>query len=380
MPQKKVVRAIDGSRSECFNLSTLQQKILFLAPYPFDRVASQRFRFEQYWNEFAAWNIDADFQSFYSDADFEVLYQKGHFIRKIGTVLKGLFSRCSLFFRLHHYDKVFVHREICPIGPPFFELLFAKCWSKKIFYDFDDAIWLPNTSHENRWSASFKCHWKVRYICKWSKKVSCGNEFLADYARRYQKEVWYIPTTLDVDGISSTSSPNDSSTNLKIGWTGTHSTLKYLEKVVPVLKEIEKVLDFTFIVIADKNPSLPLKNYVFVPWKKKSEWKDLAQLDIGIMPLDRSDWEEGKCGFKALQYLSLGIPVILSPTRANSRIVENKVNGCICHSQEEWKDALIQLANNPNQRREFSLQGKKTVETFYSKKAWQSRYQAFLQQ
>lgn len=221
-----------------------------------------------------------------------------------------------------------------------------------------------------------KCHWKVKYICGWAWKVSCGNQFLREYALAYNSNVYYIPTTLDVDKIPPKACALSSPIN--IGWTGTHSTLKYLHRLLPILQELEKELNFQFIVIADKDPALPIKNYQFVPWKKASEWKDLSQLNIGLMPLGSSEWEEGKCGFKALQYMSLGIPAIVSPTGANKEIVKHLENACICQTDEEWKQYILLLIRNTELREKFSINGKATVEQLYSKRAWQQSYQALL--
>jgi glycosyltransferase involved in cell wall biosynthesis len=356
-------------------LANPNQKILFLAPYPFGRVASQRFRFEQYWDLLPSWGISASFQSFYNPSDFAILYKKGHYFLKIAAVFKGFLRRLYGLSQVHRFDKIVVHREITPLGPPVFEYLISQWWGKKIVYDFDDAIWLSNTSSENRLSSSFKCHWKVSCLCKWAWKVSCGNHFLQEYAKRYQKEVFYTPTTLDLDAISSAKS-HSSHPDFTIGWTGTHSTLKYLENILPLLQSLEAQFDFTFLVIADKDPQLELKNYQFIRWQKATEWEDLSQLDLGLMPLDHSPWEEGKCGFKALQYMSLGIPVILSPTGANRRIVENGETGFVCASMEEWREAIIRLKKDVFLREKFAKKGAERVRDHYSKRAWQSHYQA----
>ncbi|MBC7391365.1 MAG: glycosyltransferase family 4 protein, partial [Opitutaceae bacterium] len=159
-----------------------------------------------------------------------------------------------------------------------------------------------------------------------------------------------------------------------IGWTGTHSTLKYLDRLLPILKKLQKQYSFNFLVIADKDPKLDLENYSFQKWNKATEWKDLSGLDIGLMPLENTDWEEGKCGFKALQYMALGIPTIVSPTGANSKIISNGVNGFVCETNEEWKNKISTLLIDEEKRQTFSRKGRETVKNGFSKEAWESTY------
>lgn len=353
-------------------------KILVLAPYPFGRVGSQRFRFEQYWDILTA-KYEVRFQSFLDESDFDVLYTQGNVFRKAFGVLKGFVKRFLLLFSIHKFDHVFIHREASPIGPPILEWMIAKVFRKKIVYDFDDAIWLTNTSTENEIVSILKCHWKVAKICKWSWTVTCGNDFLCDFAKQFNPNVIYIPTTLDLDkiGFPKTQHPIPK-TILTIGWTGTHSTLKYLQAIVPVLQELQSEIEFNFILIADKNPQLELRNYTFVPWNKKKEWEDLQKIDIGIMPLDHSEWEEGKCGFKAIQYMALGIPALASPTKANCTIIENGQNGFVCSTIFEWKENLKLFIHDAELQAIFARKGRETIETRFSKSAWAEKYEDLL--
>jgi len=353
-------------------------KILFLAPYPFGRVGSQRFRFEQYWDEINA-HHEVRFQSFLLDSDFDVLYSHGNTFRKAFGILHGFVRRLFILFSIYNYNIVFIHREATPIGPPIFEWIIAKVFKKKIIYDFDDAIWLTNTSPENGIVSKLKCHWKVGMVCKWAWKITCGNDFLCDFAKQLNPNVVYIPTTLDLDKIVLHKTQNlKPKTFLTIGWTGTHSTLKYLNPILPVLQDLQKEIALNFLLIADKDPKLDLKNYTFIAWNKQTEWQDLAKIDIGIMPLESSEWEEGKCGFKALQYMALNIPAIASPTRANLQIISEGENGFICHTNEEWQTKLKRLLLDESLRKRFVKNGRENIKYHFSKTSWKATYLAIL--
>ena len=352
-----------------------KRKVLFLVPYPSDQAPSQRFRFEQYLEILLKKN-SYSVDSFISSEDWKTLYQTSTFFKKLWIILKGLSKRAFILFQLHKFSFIFIHREILPIGPPVFEFMIAKIFRKRIIYDFDDAIWLTDKSFEPIVESWIKCRWKVGLICKWSYKISCGNLYLANYARKFNKQVIINPTTINTISVPKfTSTQHLSSEKLIIGWTGSHSTLKYLKLLEPVLLEIEKKYPhITFKVIADKPPELLLTKLEFCVWRKESEIDDLSEISIGIMPLPDDEWTKGKCGFKALQYMALGIPTIAAAVGVNTSIINNGVNGYVCTSHQEWLIALEDLINSPQKRKEFGAAGRETVELNYSVKSNEANF------
>ena len=171
-------------------------KVLFIIPYPWGETPSQRFRFEQYFDVLKREGYILRIASFLSPGVWKIFYKKGHFWSKSRGIVKGFFNRILLLLAVPQFDRVFIHREVTPVGPPIFEWIIAKIFRKKIIYDFDNAIWLPNTSKENKIVSKFKWHQKTGWICRWSHRVSCGNDFLANYAKRYNQKVVLNPTTI----------------------------------------------------------------------------------------------------------------------------------------------------------------------------------------
>ena len=346
----------------------MKKRILFLVPYPVGEAPSQRFRFEQYFDALKQLGFEFDVQSFLDDATWKILYKPGNALAKVTGILKGFLHRLLVLFRLGNYDMVFIHREASPVGPPVFEWLIAKVFGKKYIYDFDDAVWLPNTSATNSFAAKIKWHSKTAAICRWAFRCSCGNDFLADYARQFNNNVVVNPTTIDMEHYHN-QPKNQNDLPVSIGWTGTHTTMKYLDEIVPVLKELENEIDFSFVVISNKPPEFDLKGLQFVQWKKETEVKDLLRFHVGIMPLTDDDWSRGKCGFKALQYMSLGIPAIISPVGVNTKIVDDGVNGFLCSNPAEWKKAIADLLSSNELRKQFSTRAIEKIKDNYSVQA-----------
>lgn len=343
------------------------RNIFFLCPYPVGSVPGQRFRYEQYIQLLADKDFKLDFFPFLDPATNEILYKKGHLMPKFFGLIYGFIKRFSLLFVIHKADYVFIFREATPIGPPFFEWIISKAFRKKVIYDFDDAIWITDKLKEGRLEKFIRWRSKVESICSWSYKVSCGNEYLCNYARQFNKNVVLNPTTIDTVHLHNPDFyPKPSRDVTTIGWTGSHSTLKYLDALVPVISQLEQKYQIRFLVIADKKPDLELNSLEFLPWKETTEALDLLQIDIGVMPLPDDEWSRGKCGFKALQYLALEIPAIISPVGVNKIIVTPDVNGYLCESDAEWYNKLELLINDQSKRNQLGKAGRLAVEKRYS--------------
>lgn len=347
--------------------------VLFLVPYPLHRAPSQRFRVELFEPILQKHNIRYTIEPFLDEETWRVLYQQSSLFKKVGGILKSWMKRFLLLPKILSYRYVFIHREAAPIGPPLLEWIIAKLFRKKIIYDFDDAIWIPNTSEVNKIAAWVKAFWKVKYICKWSHQVVVGNEYLRQYALQYNANVIIIPTCVDVERGHYLIKQTHQELPV-VGWTGSQSTLFYLDEIVPLLQELQEEIDFTFIVIANKQPELPLKNWKFIPWKEATEQKDLLNIDIGIMPLKADAWSEGKCGFKLIQYLALSIPAVAAPVGINKTIIEEGINGYLCEDAECWKEKLRLLLTDASLREKMGYKGREKIVKEYSIQAYESTF------
>lgn len=351
-------------------------KVLFLVPYPVKHAPSQRFRVELFEPTMQATDVQYTIAPFMDEATWKMLYKQGNTVKKAWGIIKGYLKRLkTVLLDVHQYDYVFVHREAAPLGPPIFEWMVSKVWRKKMIFDFDDAIWLPNTTKENKLAAALKAVWKIPKICKWSYKVVGGNDYLCNYAKQYNDQVIKIPTCVDMQrGHRKIKEHTEG--KVTIGWTGSHSTLPYLNDIVPVIQKLEKKYDIEFLVIANKEPDFDINRLKFLPWNEHTEVDDLLKMDIGIMPLKKDKWSEGKCGFKLIQYLSLGIPAVASPVGVNSVIIDQRENGYLCDDAHDWEQALAELIESKILRVTMGKNGHKKMLAQYSV---QSQEQKFIQ-
>jgi len=341
--------------------------ILFISPYPFNQAPSQRFRFEQYFNILKLNQFNIEFYPFVSSSSYPLLFKTGHFFRKSLLLVAGFTQRIRLIPRVHHADFIFIHREVTPVGPPIFEWVIAKVFKKKIIYDFDDAIWSTDNVREGKLEKLIRWRSKVRSICKWSYQVSCGNEYLCNFARQYNSTVVCNPTTIDTSYLHTPQTYKSKKDKVTIGWTGSHSTLKYLKAIESVLAELEqKYPELEILIIANEKPELEIRSLKFLPWRKETEAEDLQKIDIGIMPLPDDEWTKGKCGFKALQYMALKIPSVVSGVGVNTNIVDQGINGFHASTHADWVNFLERLINDVSLRRQMGEAGREKVIKYYS--------------
>lgn len=344
------------------------KKIFFLSPYPLGGAPSQRFRYEQYLEVLVRNGFTFEIKPFVNEEGYKKLYRTGTSLQRFRVLLVGFFRRFTSLPEIFSSDFVFIHREATPVGPPIFEWIIAKVLRKKIIFDFDDAIWLTDKQQEGWLEKALKFRLKVSWICGWSHRVSCGNQYLADFALQFNKNVMVNPTTIDTEYLHNPSLyPKENHSGIIIGWTGSSTTLKYLERIEPVLQLLEeKFTNISFLIIADRNPALHLKKVQFVKWNEKTEIQDLLAIDIGLMPIPDDEWAKGKCGFKALQYMALEKTAVASPVGVNRTIIEHGENGFLADTDQEWIEVISTLIESHEVRETCGSMGRISIQKNYS--------------
>ncbi|MGB1206775.1 MAG: glycosyltransferase family 4 protein [Chitinophagales bacterium] len=357
------------------NTKKQHKKIAIICPYPHGIVAGQRFRYEQYLDFLTNEGYTISIFPFLDETTNNKLYNNSKLFFKIFSILKSLLKRFFLLFSISKYDYLFIYREATLIGPPFFEFFATKVLKKKIILDFDDAIWKQQTAINNTFIARLRhSKNKTEKLCSWAYKVSCGNYFLCDYVKKINENTIYIPTTIDTQNLHNQIKTHEKKEKTVIGWTGSFSTMIYLDIVYEIMEELAKKYPIEFHIISNKKPKINKDFIVYKNWNKETEIADLMCFDIGIMPLFDTEWEQGKCGFKALQYMALGIPALVSPVGVNTEIIENNKNGLFATQASEWLEKLSILIESPTYRQQLGKSGRKTIEKRYSVVSQQKAY------
>ena len=273
--------------------------------------------------------------------------------------------RCGVaaWWRLARYDLLFVQKIIFPAP---IRWLLARKQSRTI-YDFDDAIFTTEVRRSNWLSV-----WKERRnaaglpaVLRMADRVLVENEYTREYAARFCSSVDIITGPIDTRRFVRSGSPNGERTVL--GWIGSATTLPYLEQIAETLRQLSTQHEGICLrIVGASGISIEGLKVESTPWSLDTEVEELSRFHIGLMPLPDDPWTRGKGGYKLLQYMSMGLPVVSSPVGINSRLVSHGHNGFLAADCGEWLEYLGQLIENPQLRRGMGANGRATVEREYS--------------
>jgi glycosyltransferase involved in cell wall biosynthesis len=367
--RKASARSVEASQSQ------RALRLLVLTPKPRGLSPGQRFRLEQWAPHVEARHgIRLDFLPFESPRLTKVLYERGHFPEKALLTLWDFARRAAAVVRAQRYDGVIVYREAALLGPAIYERLLA--WTQTpLFFDFDDAIWLPTQLSANGIFAKLHFWGKTATTARLSSAVLVGNEHLASWARAHNDNVFVIPTSIDLDRYPVQPELADEE-SFVVGWSGSLHTLPHFEHARPALTRLAKLRRLTVTVICNRPPERPIdgaKN-VFIPWREAGEAENIGRVHVGIMPLPDDEFARGKCGLKALQFMATGRPVVISPVGMNRDLVQHGENGFLASSVNEWVTALERLAGSADLRRQIGAAGRRTIETGYGAEVVADRF------
>lgn len=349
-------------------------KVLILVAHRPDRSPSQRYRFEQYLSYLESNGYSFTWSPLLNEKDDKLFYSKGNLLAKIFILLKTVWIRIQDLREFKNFDILFIQREALFLGTSFIEKR-AKKSGKKVIFDFDDAIWLADTSPGNK-----KWEW-VKDTTKFSANVTnasvviAGNAYLAEKAKQFNHNTVIIPTTVDTHFHFPKPQLRNSETVI-IGWSGSFSTIKHFESVLPVLRKLKEKhqTKIAFKVLGDANYLNTELNIKGIAWSAATEVDELNSFDIGIMPLPDDEWARGKCGLKGLTYMACGVPTVMSKVGVNAEIITNGVNGFLASSELEWFEQLDKLITDKDLREQIGTKGCETVKEKYSAEANKKKY------
>ena len=353
-------------------------RILFIVDHRLNRSPSQRYRFEQYLSYFNEQGFDWKLSEIITEKDDAIFYKPGNYLKKVLIILKSFVIRFKDLKRAKYFDIIFIQREALLIGSSYFEKQFHK--RSKVVFDFDDSIWLLDTSPENKKFEFLKNPNKTKINIQHAHCVIAGNAYLASYAKAFNKNTVIIPTTIDTDfHVPSPllgSGVGSDKKKIVIGWSGSISTIKHFEMAIPVLKALQLKYphQLEIQVIGQAHYSHPELDIVSKAWSAQTEVDDLNQFDIGIMTIPNDEWAKGKCGLKGLSYMACGVAAVMSPVGVNADIIQQGVNGYLAGTDKEWIDCLSLLIESSELRQKIGKAGRDTVVQNYSVNANKVKY------
>lgn len=239
-------------------------------------------------------------------------------------------------------------------------LRFLRLFNRNLFFDFDDAMY---AAPDGAWfSATMRA----------APRIIAGNPILAARAARHNPAVSIVPTVVPLPEPAP-AAPR--SGGFVLSWIGTAANLKYLDILLPVLEGwSERGADFRLRILTEKPEQAPRRPWIeAMAWSREAEEREFRACDAGLMPLEDSEWARGKCACKALQYLSYGKPVVVSPVGVNAELFADKPFASLATDPAEWDRALTRWRDDPEARARAAVEGREFVKAHFEVKAWAGR-------
>ncbi|MEO1264552.1 MAG: glycosyltransferase family 4 protein, partial [Pseudomonadota bacterium] len=275
------------------------------------------------------------------------------------AIARAYLARLMRLRNAKSFDGVWLQYEFFPYLPGIMEA-FASGRSTRLIVDYDDALFHQYDRHRNPIVRSGLGN-KLKPLLRRADLAICGNAYLERYAAALCARTAVVPTVVDTAIYQKAQSPTDTALPV-IGWIGSPTTWDYVKPIVPALSRLagETVREIRIVGAPDQDrvPS----GFEFLAWSEASEVALIQGMDIGIMPLPDEPWARGKCGYKLIQYMACGLPVVASPVGVNTEIVAHGVNGFLATTEADWVSALTTLSQSPDLRARMGAAGRAKVE------------------
>jgi glycosyltransferase involved in cell wall biosynthesis len=269
-------------------------------------------------------------------------------------------------------ELLFIQRRTYP---PLFARRLRRSGVPLVF-DFDDALYLPppRASQDERTRTRYRRNFLATVTA--ADLALCGNRELASQVPHGRTAT--LPTPVDCELFRPESVKP--SADPVVGWVGHADNLPFLEALADPLREVaRRHPGFRLVVAADRPPKIDGVRVEFRPWKLEDEVRCFDGIRVGLMPLDDTPWTRGKCAFKALQYMALGIPPVVSPVGMNREVVLDGDNGFVAAHAEEWVRSIDTLLSDIAMAHRLAVAARKMVESEFSLTATSRRLVAMLE-
>lgn len=343
-------------------------RVLVLTPYPYGSTAGPRSSFELWERVLADAGITLEYAVFETDELHEIIYEPVGIARKGYEMARAYAKFLPKAKAARNYDAVLINREATLIGPAIVERWVAS-FGKPLIYHIDDPLYIPYRSPSNGALSYLKFVGKVASLCRMSRVVIANSPSHVAYAKRYNGNVWEIPSVVDAENYDGWRPRPDPQAPVCIGWSGSPSTVPNLQLIRGPLRELSERDDVIVRLIGADDFGLPNVRHTGSAWAAGTEVSDLRQLDIGLLPVPVTPWTPHKFYLKLVQYMALGIPPVATPLGANPTVIENGVTGLLAKNDSEWLESLTTLMNDPDLRAEMGQRAAEVAHQRYTLQA-----------
>lgn len=341
-------------------------KILILSKY-FPEGASSRYRYYNYKKYFKNNGIEVEYKPLMREG-YVKKYYTGKKNSKLDLLVDIVKRIIFIIFNKKKYDYIIIEKELIMFCPYIVEkILLHGC---RYALDFDDN---PKAPYTNGFFKKLIYKNKIDKLVKNSMITTVGNYWY--YEEFKNNKVSYLPTVIDIKKYKAKENYVTNEETV-IVWIGSKSTSKYLNLIEKPLQKLNEKYRIKLKIIGGDTKLCNI-NIENIKWKEETESLEILNSDIGIMPLEDTYWEKGKCGFKLIQYMGCGLPVVASPAPANEEIIIQGENGFIARNDEEWYTYLERLILDEKLRRKIGTKNRKRIEEKYSYQSWGRKYIKF---
>ena len=270
-------------------------------------------------------------------------------------------------------QRLLLHREASPLSRGALERrLLAN--AEFSVYDFDDALqWDYGEGGLSRRLAPKAP--KALLAAQTADRVIAGNDVLAGWAAKYNRDVVVIPSCVDPAAYR-TKVDYELHDPPRLGWIGSADNETYLLLIASALWEVHRRTGARLTLVGTARPTLGELESIIdrIPWSEASQHVGLAEIDLGIAPLPDEPYEQGKCGYKLLQYAAAATPAVGSPIGVSSEILSRLELPAPAYV-DDWVDAIISLLTMSSEAREqLGRHAREVVRLHYSYDAWLKRW------
>lgn len=331
--------------------------------------ASSRLRMMQYAPALRSTGIDVEVSPLLDDGYVRDLYAGSV---SIPDVARSYWRRLRTVRAMDRFDVVWLEKEVWPWLPDWLELPLLG-GSARLVVDYDDAVFHRYDAHRSPLVRALLGK-KIDAVMHRADLVTAGNEYLAERARAAaSRRIEWLPTVVDLQRYPAPAPAPEEEKVVTVGWIGSPSTADYLRDITAVLEPMQSAGLLRCVAIGARPDQVAGTPFQALEWHEDTEVAQLRRFDIGIMPLPDAQWERGKCGYKLIQYMACGLPVVASPVGVNADIVEQGKNGFLASDPGQWQEAIRTLVMDAGLRRRMGDEGRRRVEQTYCVQAQAGR-------